>query len=266
MDRIGLIAGNRRFPLIFCEAAARHGVKVTAAAIKGETSRGICRLAEKVRWLTLAEYESVFDYFLKEGIKDVVMAGQISPRSLFSPQVTNSKAIQELLNSIKDNKANTIFGAIARQLADRGLKLIDSTTFLKDFVPQKGVLTGRQPSEAEWKDLNFGMDLAKNVAGLDIGLTVAVKNRAIVAVEALEGTDNLILRAGRICKKLAIAKAARPDQDMRFDIPVMGLNTVKTLIRANVACMAIEAGKTLIIDMKPALKLADKKGISIAAL
>jgi len=127
-------------------------------------------------------------------------------------------------------------------------------------------LTRRQPSESQWKDIRFGMDLAKKVADLDIGLTVAVKHQAIVAVEALEGTDNLIRRAGRICKGLVIAKAGRPAQDMRFDIPVIGLNTIKTLIRARVTCLAIEAQKTLIIDMQSAVALADRKGIAVVAI
>jgi hypothetical protein len=185
---------------------------------------------------------------------------------LFSRQVRENKAIQALLNSIADSRANTIFGAIAKRLDAEGLTLIDSTTFLQPFVPKQGVLTARQPSETEWQDIRFGMDLAKKVADLDIGLTVAVKHKAIVAVEALEGTDNLIRRAGRICKGLVIAKAGRPAQDMRFDIPVIGLHTIKTLTRAQVACIAIEAGKTLVIDMKAAVGLADKKGIAVAAV
>jgi DUF1009 family protein len=266
MDRIGLIAGNRRFPILFCEAARKQGVAVVAVAIRGETSRSLSRLVEQVHWLSLGEFERVFDIFRREGIKKVVMAGQISPRSLFSRQVRDNKSIQALLRSIIDNKANTIFSAIAGQLADHGLTLIDSTTFLHTLLPKAGVLTSRTPSKEEWVDIRFGMDLAKKVADLDIGLTVAVKNKAIVAVEALEGTDNLIRRAGRICKGLVVAKSGRPGQDMRFDIPVIGLHTIKTLIRAKVTCLCIEAGKTLIIDMKPAVELADKRGIAIVAV
>ncbi|MFA5100232.1 MAG: LpxI family protein [Candidatus Omnitrophota bacterium] len=146
------------------------------------------------------------------------------------------------------------------------MTLVDSTTFLQSFVPSPGVLTRRSPCESEWSDIRFGMDLARKVADLDIGLTVAVKNKAIVAVEALEGTDNLIRRAGRICGGLVIAKAGRPAQDMRFDIPVIGLQTIKTLIRANVSCMGFEAGKTLIIDMQRAIDLANKRGLAVVAV
>jgi UDP-2,3-diacylglucosamine hydrolase len=266
MDRIGLIAGNRRFPVLFCEAARKQGVHVVAVAIRSETSHRVAALVDKIHWVSLGEFEKVFDIFRAEKITRVVMAGQVSPRALFSRQVRENKAIQKLFSSIKDRKANSIFGAIANRLADAGLTLIDSTTFLKEFVPGPGVLTPRKPSEAEWDDIRFGMDLARKVADLDIGLTVAVKNKAIIAVEALEGTDNLIRRAGRICKGLIIAKAGRQLQDMRFDIPVIGLHTIKTLIRARVACIAVEAGKTLIIDMESAIDLANRRGICVVSV
>lgn len=265
-DRIGLIAGNRRFPILFCEEARKRGVSVVAVAIRGETSRRLARMVDSIHWLSLGEFERVYDIFHAEKITKVVMAGQISPRSLFSRQVKENRAIQELLNSIIDRRANTIFGAIANRLAAEGLTLVDSTTFLQSFVPSPGVLTRRSPCESEWSDIRFGMDLARKVADLDIGLTVAVKNKAIVAVEALEGTDNLIRRAGRICGGLVIAKAGRPAQDMRFDIPVIGLQTIKTLIRANVSCMGFEAGKTLIIDMQRAIDLANKRGLAVVAV
>jgi len=265
-DRIGLIAGNRRFPVLFCEEARKRGVSVVAVAIRGETSRRLARMVDTIHWLSLGDFERAYDIFHAEKITRVVMAGQISPRRLFSRQVKNNKAIQELLNSIVDRRANTIFGAIANRMSSEGLTLIDSTTFLQSFVPKSGVLTRRQPSDNEWADIRFGMDLARKVADLDIGLAVAVKNKAIVAVEALEGTDNLISRAGRICKGLVIAKAGRPAQDMRFDIPVIGLQTIKTLIRAHVSCLGVEAGKTLIIDMKSAIDLADKKGLAVVAV
>lgn len=252
--------------MLFCEEARKRGVSVVAVAIRGETSRRLARMVDSIHWLSLGEFERVYDVFHAEKITKVVMAGQISPRALFSKQVKENKAIQELLNSITDRRANTIFGAIANRLAAEGFTLIDSTTFLQSFVPQTGVLTVRKPSESEWSDIRFGMDLARKVADLDIGLAVAVKNKAIVAVEALEGTDNLIRRAGRICKGLVIAKAGRPAQDMRFDIPVIGLQTIKTLLSAHVSCLGIEAGKTLIIDMQAAIDLADRKGLSIAVV
>jgi len=266
MDKIGLIAGNRRFPILFCESARKRGEHVVAVAIRGETSRSITRLVDKVIWVNITDFERISGIFRAEGVKKVVMAGQVSPRVLFSRQVRENKVIQDLLTGLSDNKAISIFSAIAKRLEDEGLTLIDSTTFLQDYLPLAGVLTSRNPSEQQWADIRFGMDLARKVADLDIGLTVAVKNRAIIAVEAFEGTDNLIRRAGRMFRGLVIAKTGRPGQDMRFDIPVIGLQTVKTLSGAGVSCLAIEAGKTLIIDMQRTIGLADKKGISVVAV
>ena len=262
-----MIAGNRRFPVIFSEEARKKGCSIIAVGIKGETSLQLKRSTDKLYWVSLSDLARMIDIFKSEGVKKVVMAGQISPVRLFSREVRNSKQIQELLLNITDRKANTIFTAIAGKLESEGLELIDSSTFLQDFMPAKGTLTRKQPDPLEWEDIYFGMSLARKVAGLDIGLTVAVKNKAIVGVEALEGTDNLIRRAGRIARSgMVVAKVARPDQDMRFDLPVIGLKTIKTLVSSRASCLAIEAGKTLFLDMKPSLALADRKGIAIVAV
>jgi len=267
MEKIGLIAGNRRFPIIISEGARRKGVSIVCVAVKGETSPGIRKYVDKTYWLPLSEFGRLFQIFKDEGVKKIIMAGQISPWRLFSREVKKSKEIQELLDSIKDRKANTIFAALAKKLEAQGLELIDSTTFLEDFLPRKGTLTKREPASSEWEEIHFALDLAKVIAGLDIGLTVAVKNKAVVAVEALEGTDNLIRRAGRLANEgIVVVKVGRPKQDMRFDIPVVGLETVKNLVKAKAACLAIEAGKTLFIDMQQSIMLADKRGIAIVAV
>ncbi len=240
---------------------------MVTAAVKGETSPRIRKLSDKTYWFSLGEFDRMFDTFKSEGIKKVIMAGQISPARLFSRQVRDNPQIQGLLSAMKDRKANTIFFGIADRLSQAGLELIDSTTFVKDYLPEAGTLTKRQPSSGEWEDIKFGIDLARKVADLDIGLSVGVKQKMILAVEALEGTDNLIRRAGALARNgVVIAKASRPDQDMRFDIPVIGYNTVKTLVRAKAGCLAIEAGKTLFIDMEQSLALADKKKLAIVAL
>jgi hypothetical protein len=267
MEKIGLIAGNRRFPIIVSQGAKRKGVWVVCVAVRGETSTEIKRYVDKTHWLSLSEFGRLFEIFKDEGVKKIIMAGQISPWRLFSQEVKKSKEIQELLVSIKDRKANTIFSALAKKLEAQGLELINSTTFIEDFLVQKGILTKREPSPSEWEEIYFALDLAKVVAGLDIGLTVAVKNKAVVAVEALEGTDNLIRRAARLANEgVVVVKVGRPNQDMRFDIPVVGLNTVKNLIKARATSLAIEAGKTLFIDMQASIKLAEKRGIAIAAV
>lgn len=267
MEKIGLIAGNRRFPLLVAQEAQKQGVEVTVGAIKGETNWGIKKFSHNICWFSLGEFNRMFDVFKENGINKVLMAGQISPARLFSREVRENREIQELLNSMKDLKANTIFSGIAKKLAAAGLELLDSTIFVKDFLPKKGILTIKHPSFAENEDISFGMELAHKIADLDIGLSVGVKQKAILAVEALEGTDNLIRRAGFLARKgVVIAKASRPNQDMRFDIPVIGLNTIKTLIQAKASCLAIEADKTLFIDMQASLALADRKKLIIAAV
>jgi len=267
MEKIGLIAGNRRFPILFSEAAKKKNYYIVAVAIRTETSYKLRKYADKIYWINLNEFSRLFEIFKDEGITNVVMAGQISPRHLFSKEIYKSEEIKGLLAGIKDKRADTIFGAIAEKLKISGFELLDSTTFIEGLLPGKGTLTKREPSSEEWEDIYFGLDLAKAVASLDIGQTVAVKHKAIVAVEALEGTDNLIRRAGNITGGgITVVKVSKPKQDKRFDIPVVGLNTIKNLIKANVACLAIEAVKTIFIDKEPSIKLADKKGIAIVAV
>jgi len=266
MEKIGLIAGNRRFPILFSQAAKKKHCQVVAVAIKGDTSRVLKQYVHKLYWIGLGELSRLSEIFKSEGINKVVMAGQISPHRLFSKEVSRNKDLKALLASIKDKRADTIFGAIADRLKTEGLELISSTTFIDDLLPQKGTLTRREPSALEWEDIRFGLDLAKEIAALDIGQTVAVKDKAIVAVEALEGTDNLIRRAGRISRGgMTVAKVSKPNQDLRFDIPVVGLNTIKIMAKAKARCMAIEAGKTLFLDKDKSIALADKKGIAIVA-
>ena len=267
MEKIGLIAGNKKLPIVFCEAAKKRNYYIVAIAIKGDTSAKLKNFADKVYWIGLDEFRRLFEIFKQEGINKVVMVGQISPRRLFSKEVNKDEELKSLLASIKDKKADTIFGKIAEKLEEAGLTLLDSTFLIKGLMPLEGTLTRGEPSPQTWEDVYFGLDLAKAIAYLDIGQTVAVKGKAPVAVEALEGTDNLIRRAGLITGGgITVVKVSKPKQDMRFDIPVVGLSTVKNLIKAGAKCLAIEAGKTIFIDKEQSIKLADKKGISIVAV
>lgn len=267
MEKIGLIAGNRRFPLLFAQCARKKGYSVVAIAIKKDTSRRLKNLVDKIYWLALSEFSRLFEIFRQEGISRVVMAGQVSPRRLFSREVEQSREIKELLSAIKDKRADSIFGAIAGKLKAGGLELLDSTTFMEEFLPSKGTLTRKTPDQQARQDIDFGFSLAKAAAGLDIGQSVAVKNQAIVAVEAFEGTDSLIRRAGKVGGAgITVVKVSKPRQDKRFDIPVVGLDTVKNLIKARAGCLAIEAGRTLFIDQQAGLALADKKGLVIEAV
>lgn len=262
-----MIAGNRKLPLIVAKAMKKGNFYIVAIAIRGDTTGRLKKLVDKIYWLGLNEFRRMFEIFKKEGVTKVIMAGQITPTRLFSKELNKDKEIKNLLASIKDKKTDTIFGAIADKLKESGLELLDSTIFIKDFLPKKGILTKRQLDFSGWEDVYFGLELAKEIAYLDIGQTVAVKHKAIVAVEALEGTDNLIKRAGKISRGgITVVKVSKPRQDMRFDIPVAGLNTIKNLIKAGARCLAIEADKTLFIDKEKSIELADKKGICIVAV
>lgn len=267
MEKIGLIAGNRKFPLLVCEACRRQGFQVVAVAVKGDTSGRINTLAGKVHWLNLSEFSSMFEFFRSEGVRSVIMAGQISPRRLFSDEISRDERLRAMLAGTKDKRADTIFGAVADMLRQEGFELIDSTVFVKEYFPAAGVLTRLAPDAALLDDISFGMRMAKAVALLDIDQTIAVKDKAIVAVEAFEGTDNLIRRAGRVAKKgITVIKVSKPNQDARFDVPVVGLGTVKSCVRAGVRCLAIEAAKTLFIDRDKSVALANRKNLLITAV
>ncbi|MFH0855331.1 MAG: UDP-2,3-diacylglucosamine diphosphatase LpxI [Candidatus Omnitrophota bacterium] len=267
MEKIGLIAGNRKFPLLFSQAAKKNNLYVVAVAIKGDTSKELKKYADEIHWIGLDQFSRMFDIFKERGVSNIVMAGQISPKRLFSKEIKKDDELQKILTSVKDKRADTLFAAVADKLKEAGFSLLDSSVFLKDFMPAKGRLTEPDLSPLQWEDVSFGLSLAKAVAELDIGQTVAVKEKAVVAIEALEGTDNLIRRAGKIAgDNIVVVKVSKPRQDMRFDIPVVGLNTIKNLARVKAACLAIEAEKTLFIDQRESVKLAQKKGIAIVAI
>jgi UDP-2,3-diacylglucosamine hydrolase len=264
--KIGLIAGNGKFPLMFAHAARRQGVEVVAIAVKKDTSRQITPLVKKVYWLTLKDYGKMYGILKSEGITKAIMAGQINPKNLFYRDV-GDEDLKALLAAIKDKRPDTVFGAIADKLSQHSIDLIDSTLLLKDYLPEAGVLTRTRPDEKIWYDIQFGFGMAKKIAGLDIGQTLVVKNGAIVAVEAIEGTDAAILRGGKVSNGgIVVLKVSKPNQDMRFDVPVVGLRTIKHLAKVKAKCLAIEAGKTLMIDKEACIKLADKKNIAIVAL
>lgn len=267
MEKIGLIAGSRRFPIVFAQEAKKRGVKITAVAVKGDTSWMLAYYVDKIFWLRLRDFKELFTIFKKEGINKVAMAGQINPSHLFDKKEDFGPDLSEILENIKNKKADTIFSAIADKLKDNAIELISSLVFLSEYIPKESVLTLKAPSDSQWQDINFGLDIAKRIAGLDIGQTVVVKDRAVLAVEALEGTDITISRGGLIGRGNAtVVKVSKPNQDERFDVPVVGLRTISVLAKAGITCLAIEAAKTLILDKDKVIKLADKKGIAIAAV
>lgn len=261
---IGLIAGNNQFPILFAKAARDQGFKVVAAGVIGDTSPLLYFFVDKLQYFKVGQLKKLFEYFRANGISQVIMAGQVNPDNLFNPTVVLDDEFQALASALRDRKTDTIFSAVADRLAKERMTLLDSTFLLKKYLAPKGTLTKRGPTESELKDIAFGAEIAKLMGGIDVGQTVVVKEKAIVAIEAMEGTDKTIERGGRIAHFGAVVvKTSKPAQDHRFDIPVIGPRTIETMARVKAACLAIEAGKTLIIDQKRTVELANNASICI---
>jgi len=266
IQKIGLIAGNGKFPFLFARAAKDQGLKVIAAGIKGDTSLFLYLCVDKLVFFKVGDLEKLFSYFQEQGITKVVMAGQVSSRNLFDPRVELDEEFQELFKALENRKADTIFSAVARKLKEKNMDLLDSTSLLTGYLAPRGTLTKRGPSLAELEDIDFGKQIAKSMGDLDVGQTVVIKDKAIVAIEAMEGTDQSILRGGTIAQKGAVVvKMSKPQQDFRFDVPVIGPRTLKKMAKAKASCLAIESGKTLIIDREKCVKLANKYQICIVS-
>jgi len=278
--KLGLIAGNGRFPFLLLDAARTEGLEVVVAAIKEETDPEIDQRAEAdtgvtVHWLSLGELSRLIETFQKEGVTRAVMAGQVKHKQIFS-HIRPDWRLAKLLLNLRARSTDALLGAVAKVLGDEGIELISSTTFLERLLAEEGVLTGRAPDEEECLNIEYGLGVAQALAGFDIGQTVVVAAQACVAVEAMEGTDATIERAGRLLstlegdastleRKLTVVKIAKPNQDMRFDVPVIGVPTVETMIRAGASCLSIEAGRTLLFDRESLLERATGAGIAIVA-
>lgn len=266
MQTIGLIAGNGKFPILFAREARRQNIQVFCAAVKGDTSFFLKFFSDEIAWFKVGELKKLFAFFKERGIKQVIMAGQVNQKNLFDPQVAQEEEFRDLMKALEDRKADTIFRAVADRLAAEGLELVDSTFLLKDYLAPRGTLTRRGPTLSELADIEFGRTIAKAMGGLDVGQTVVIKDKAIVAIEAMEGTDRCIRRGGEIARDGAVVvKMSKPGQDQRFDIPVIGLRTIKNMIAVKAKCLAIEAEKTLIIDRPSCMAMANKAGITIVA-
>jgi UDP-2,3-diacylglucosamine hydrolase len=274
--KLGLIAGNGSFPLLLLDAARARGAEVVVAAIKEETSPEIERHgAAAVYWLSLGDLSKLIETFKREGVERAVMAGQVKHKQIFS-SIKPDWRLAKLLLSLRTRNTDALIGAIARVLADEGITLENSTTFLAPLLARSGILSRRVPSEAEQSDVAYGRDAARHLAQYDIGQTVVVAERSCVAVEAMEGTDATIERAGRIMaalegeastllRHLTVVKVAKPGQDMRFDVPVVGVKTIEVMRAAGATCLALDAGRCLLLDGDPVIHAADESGIAIVA-
>jgi UDP-2,3-diacylglucosamine hydrolase len=263
---IGLIAGSKQFPFLFARAAHDQGYTVVTAAVWGDTSPLLFFQSDTFRYFKVGELQKLFGYFKAHGVSEVIMAGQVNPDNLFNPAVTLDAEFQALSDALRDRKADTIFGAIAKRLAQEEMTLLDSTFLLQKYLAPKGTLGKRAPTLSELADIEFGYTIAKLMGGIDIGQTVVVKEKAIVAIEAMEGTDQAILRGGKIAHSGAVVvKTSKPKQDNRFDVPVIGPRTILTMKSVKSGCLCIEAGKTLIIDRAKTVELANQAGICLIA-
>jgi len=274
--KLGIIAGNGRFPFLVLDAARAQGYEVVVAAIKEETSPEIeSRGAAAVHWLSLGELSKLIETFHREGVTRAVMAGQVKHKQIFS-SIRPDWKLAKLLLSLTTRNTDSLLGAVAKVLADEGITLENSTALLEPLLVKSGVLTRRGPSEAERKNVDYGRTVARGLGQFDIGQTVVIAESACVSVEAMEGTDATIERAGQImasldpaastlARSLTVVKIAKPKQDMRFDVPVVGVKTIAVMRKAGATCLALDAGKCLLIDGDAVVRAADDAGIALLA-
>ena len=279
MPSLGLIAGNGRFPFLLLDAARAHGLRVVVAAIKEETDLEINDRAARepefvrVHWMSLGELSKLIEMFQREGVTQAVMAGQVKHKQIFS-SIRPDWRLAKLLLNLRTRNTDMLLGAVAKVLEDEGITLISSTAFLEPMLAPAGTLTARPPDDVEHGDIDYGLKVARGIAGFDLGQTVVIAAGACVAVEAMEGTDATIARAGALfaempddvstlSRRLTVVKVAKPKQDMRFDVPVVGLPTIETMRAAGATCLCVEAGRTLLFDREAMVKAADATGIAI---
>ncbi len=262
----GLIAGNGRFPFLVLEGARSQGIDMAVIAIKEEADPDLGKLAQRLHWVSLGELSKTIDLLHQEGVTQAVMAGQVKHNKIFSAIRPDWK-LAKVLFALPKKNTDSLIGAVAKVLEDEGIRLVDSTVFLKPLLPDAGVLTRRKPSQEEYADMAYGLSLARNIAAMDIGQTVVVSSQACIAVEAMEGTDETIARAARIAvgRPLVVVKVSKPKQDMRFDVPVVGLPTIATMKASGASALAIDAQRTLLFDREALSAAANDAGIAIEA-
>jgi UDP-2,3-diacylglucosamine hydrolase len=266
-EKLGLIAGNGRFPFLALQSARQQNIDVVIAAIKEETSPEIEACGYPVHWLGLGELGKLIRTFRQAGVSKAIMAGQVKHVQIFGSSFPDLTMIR-MLAGLKHKNTDSLIGGIARMLEESGITLLDSSLLLKPFLAAQGVLTRRGLSVSEKKDVDYGRSIAQKIAAMDIGQTIVVRDQAVVAVEAMEGTDAVLRRAGDlVCKKdLTVIKVSKPKQDMRFDIPVVGKATLETMADCGATALIVDAERTLIFDKEEILQLARKHDIAIVAM
>jgi len=265
--RYGLIAGNGQFPFLVLEAARSRGIEMVVAAIREEASPEIETRAARLHWLGLGELSRLIRVFKQEGVSRALMAGQVKHTQIFSAIRPDWKLMQ-LLFSLKEKNTDALIGGVAKVLLEEGIVLEDSTVFLEPLLAEEGILTQRPPTAEERRNLDYGRKVARGLAQFDIGQTVVIADGACIALEAMEGTDATIRRAAQLAegKPLSVIKVSKPNQDMRFDVPVVGLPTIAVMQECGATALSVDASKTLLFDRDELIALADAAGISIVGV
>ena len=265
--RYAIIAGNGSFPFLVLEAARDQGIDPLVVAIKEEAAPELSQKAREVHWLSLGEVAKLLELLSAERVERVVLAGQVKHVQLFS-SIKADGLVRRALGSLQRRNTDALIGAFVKMLEGQGIEVVDSTLFLKPLLPEAGTLTRRAPDASEQADIAYGREIGKKIAGLDIGQTIVVADRACIAVEAMEGTDVTIERAATLSngRRLVVVKVSKPYQDMRFDVPVVGPKTIQVMRRANATALAVDAGKTLLFERQRLIDEADAAGITIVGV
>ena len=263
--KYGLIAGNGRFPFLVLEGARDRGLEVVVAAIKEETAPEIEQQAAQLEWMGVGQLGRLIRFFKRQEVTHVIMAGQVKHHQIFRLNALPDLRMVRMLARLATKNTDSLIGAVADELAREGITLVESTLFLEALLAPEGVLTRRAPSKEELADIDYGLGIAREIGRLDLGQTIAVKDGAVVAIEAMEGTDAVIDRAGEVTRgrPFVVVKVAKPNQDMRFDVPVIGLPTIEKMARAGATAMHVTARKTLLFDRDELITMADNSGLSI---
>src|SRR3990170_7412166 len=265
-ERYALIAGNGQFPLLVLREARRQGVDMVVLALREETAPEIEQLGARVHWVSLGELQKALGILRQEAVHKVVLAGQVKHTQIFS-DIPPDPVLKQLLALLPKKNSDALIGTIARALEMLGIEVVDSTLFVEPLLPAPGPLSQRAPDAEEEADIAYGRHIAREIARLDLGQTVVVSQRACVAIEAMEGTDAAIQRAAGLAqgRRLVVVKVSKPKQDMRFDVPVVGLQTLEVMKGANATALALDAGRTLVFDREEFVRRADDYGIAVAA-
>ena len=267
MKKIGLIAGVGRLPVEFARAARGMGVHVIGIGVLPEVDPELAQVAHSYEYINIAKLDRIFKLLKREKVTEITLLGKINKELVYAHKELPDLRVLKIFSRLKNFSDDTLTLALVDELASEGISVLDQTELLRPLMPQPGILSKRQPTEAELADMRFGLNMAKKIGGLDIGQTVVVKNRAIMAVEAIEGTDACIRRGGLLGRgSVTVAKSAKPQQDMRFDVPGVGPDTIDSMIQAGAVALVIEAGRTLVVDREKMLEKADQQAITIVAM